>query len=136
MLDDGRRAELLRHIRPLLPYARGILVYGSWIKGYSDSQSDIDTCVIPKVGIDLGDLYREILRLSEDQRYDIIIYSDAPWYLKGEILENSLVVYALDADELDFWMYKQRKIWHDMSVRQSQATIEDLLKRAKGLRGS
>jgi len=46
------------------------------------------------------------------------------------------VIYALDEDKLDFWMYRQRKIWNDMKIRQIPASREDLLGRAKGLGSS
>jgi hypothetical protein len=31
-----------------------------------------------------------------------VIFNEIPWYLRGEILENNEVLYAENADELDF----------------------------------
>ena len=34
-----------------MPYVKGILVYGSFTKGYADVTSDIDICAIEKEGV-------------------------------------------------------------------------------------
>ncbi len=126
---DREIEDLLNALKDIIPYARGIIVYGSFIKGYADERSDIDICIIKKEGIDLKDLYDRILYVSANERYDIVVFDEIPWYLRGEILENGKVVYAEDMDELDFWLYKRLKIWRDMKRRQKQVRVEDLVSR-------
>ena len=126
---DREIEDLLNALKDIIPYARGIIVYGSFIKGYADERSDIDICIIKKEGIDLKDLYDRILYVSANERYDIVIFDEIPWYLRGEILENGKIVYAEDMDELDFWLYKRLKIWRDMKRRQKQVRVEDLVSR-------
>lgn len=133
-MDSEMKERLFDVLKDVMPYVRGILVYGSFIKGYADRNSDIDICVIQKEGIESKDcfaLYERILYVSADERYDIVVFDEIPWYLRGEILENHEVIYAADEDELDFWLYKQLKIWNGMKRRQRLVSAEDLIGRVK-----
>jgi hypothetical protein len=128
-MDDQVKERLLILLKSVIPKVTGVLIYGSTVRGYADSRSDIDICLIPKDDANLKDLYKDILHISSDRRYDIVIYNQIPWYLRGEILESNEVIYAEDGDELDFWLYKQMKIWSDMAGRQSPVAAEDLINR-------
>jgi len=123
------KEELLGVLKDIIPYVRGILAYGSVIKGYADAKSDIDICVIPKGCIELKELYDRILYVSADERYDITVFNEIPWYLRGEILEHNEVIYAGDDYELDFWLYKYSKTWRGMKRRQRLVSAEDLIDR-------
>ncbi|MFY9195424.1 MAG: hypothetical protein WAN99_08630 [Methanoculleus sp.] len=68
---------------------------------------------------------------SLEEKYDIVIYGEIPWYLRGGILEQHCIVYAEDPDDLDFWLSKQRRIWSDMKRRQQKASVQDLLRRIR-----
>jgi predicted nucleotidyltransferase len=126
-MDKQRKEQLLDVLKDMVPYVKGLLVYGSFIKGYADAKSDIDICAIEKE----KDLYERILKVSADKRYDIVVFNKIPWYLKGEILENNEVFYAENADDLDFWLYKQLKIWNGMKKRQSTVSADDLIDRVE-----
>lgn len=128
-MDKKLKEHLLEALKDLMPYVKGILVYGSLVKGYADKDSDIDICVIQKGGVDLNDLYERILEISANERYDVVVFNAIPWYLRGEILENNEIIYAEDVDELDFWLYKQLKIWNEMKRRQRLMSVEDLIDR-------
>lgn len=65
-------AGLLEHFREVLPSIRGILIYGSHIKGYADERSEIDVCLILSEGADRAPIYRRMLTAGE--RYDIVIF--------------------------------------------------------------
>lgn len=121
--------KIIEDLKDIIPYVKGIIIYGSHVKGYADKNSDIDICVVKKEGIDEKELFYKIL--STSNKYDIIIFDKAPWYIRGEIIENGKVIYAEDADELDFWLYKQSKIWNDMKRRRRRVTEDELLKRLK-----
>ncbi|MEA2055057.1 MAG: nucleotidyltransferase domain-containing protein [Candidatus Thermoplasmatota archaeon] len=130
-MDKKIKKNMLNALKDIVQYAKGIMVYGSFAKGYADKQSDIDICVIKKEGINLKNLYDKILQISSNKRYDIVIFDEIPWYLRGEILESGKVIYAQDDDELDFWLYKQLKIWEDMKKRQKLVSPDDLVNRLK-----
>ncbi len=131
-MDEKMREQLLDVLKDIVPYVKGILVYGSLIKGYADRNSDIDICVIKKEGMESKvALYDKILEVSANERYDIVVFNEIPWYLRGEILENNEVIYAEDENDLDFWLYKQSKIWNGMKRRQRAVSAEDLIERAK-----
>jgi len=130
-MDRKMKEQLLEVLRDVMPYVKGVLVYGSFIKGYADVKSDIDICVIEKEGIESKDLYGKILGVSANERYDIVVFNKIPWYLRGEILENNEVIYAEDEDYLDFWLYKQSKIWNGMKRRQKSVSAEDLIGRVR-----
>lgn len=87
-MDKKMKEHLLKVLKDVIPYVKGILIYGSFIKGYASENSDIDICVIQKEGVESKDLYGGILGVSADERYDIVIFHEIPWYLRGEILEN------------------------------------------------
>ena len=42
-------------------------------------------------------MFHEILRISANEKYDIVIFDKIPWYLKGEIIENGKVIYAANS---------------------------------------
>ncbi len=128
-MDKQMKEELLGVLNDIIPYVKGILAYGSVIKGYADAKSDIDICVIPKETIELTELYERILYVSADERYDVVVFNEIPWYLRGEILEHNEVIYAEDVDELDFWLYKHSKTWHGMKRRQRLVSAENLIDR-------
>ena len=132
-MDEGLKEQLSVVLKNIIPYAKGMVVYGSFIKGYADESSDIDICVIKKGGASLRDLYQRILEVSADERYDIVIFSEIPWYLRGEVLEDNEVVYAENGDELDFWLYKQSKIWTGMKRRQRLVSVDDLIDRVRSV---
>ena len=130
-MDERLKRAVLAALRGIIPCVRGILVYGSLVKGYADERSDIDICVIKKEGIKSRDLYERILEVSADEKYDIVEFNEMPWYLKGAVLEKKEVIYAEDEDELDFWLYKQLKIWSDLRRRQRVASAADLISRLR-----
>ncbi|NLB00590.1 MAG: nucleotidyltransferase domain-containing protein, partial [Methanomicrobiales archaeon] len=108
--------EILNHFQDILPSIRSILLFGSRTMGYADPQSDIDLCLILNDGADRVAVHNRMLIAPE--HYDIVVYDEIPWYLRGRILEQHRIVYAQDPDDLDFWLYKQRRIWTDMKWRQ------------------
>ena len=121
--------ELLEHFREVLPSIRGILIYGSHVKGYAADRSDIDVCLILHEGADRDPIYGRILTAGE--RCDIVIFDEIPWYLRGAVLEAHTVLYADDPDDLDFWLYRRRAVWRDMKRRQMPASPGDLLRRVR-----
>ncbi|WP_054847229.1 nucleotidyltransferase domain-containing protein [Methanoculleus chikugoensis] len=126
-----RITELLEHFREVLPSIRGgILIYGSHVKGYADERSDIDICLILHESADRAPVYGRMLTAGE--RYDIVIFDEIPWYLRGgAVLEAHAVLYADNPDDLDYWLYRQLAVWRDMKHRQVPVSSGDLLRRVR-----
>jgi len=126
-MAECRQDLILDHFREILPSIRAILLFGSRTMGYATPESDIDLCLILNDGADRTAVYERMLLAPEG--YDIVVYDEIPWYLRGGILERHCIVYAEDPGDLDFWLYKQRRIWSDMKPRQQKASAGDLLRR-------
>lgn len=122
-----RQDHILSSFWDLLPSIRGILLFGSRVMGYAGPESDIDLCLILSDSADRVAVHDRMLVTPE--QYDIVVYDEIPWYLRGRILEQHRIIYAKDPDDLDFWLYKQRRIWKEMKRRQKRASVEDLLRR-------
>ncbi len=128
-MDRAAVTGLLDHFWDILPSVRGVLLYGSHPKGYADERSDIDICLVLKEGVDRTPVYARILTVQEP--FDVIIFDEIPWYLRGAILEDHTVLYADDPADLDYWLYKQRVIWADMKRRQMPVSHADLIRRVR-----
>ncbi len=126
-MAECRQDLILDHFREILPSIRAILLFGSRAMGYATPESDIDLCLILNDGADRTAVHERMLLAPEG--YDIVVYDEIPWYLRGGILERHCIVYAEDPGDLDFWLYKQRRIWSDMKPRQQKASAGDLLRR-------
>ncbi|MDN5339544.1 nucleotidyltransferase domain-containing protein [Methanoculleus sp. DTU007] len=126
-MAECRHDLILDHFREILPSIRAILLFGSHASDYASPGSDIDLCLILADGADRAAVHERMLLVPEG--YDIVIYDEIPWYLRGEILERHCTLYAEDPDDFDFWLYKQRRIWSDMKRRQQKASPRELLKR-------
>lgn len=53
-----------------------------------------------------------------------MIFNEIPWYLRRKFLKISIM--QRNEDELDFWLYKQSKIWGGMKRRQRLLSMEGL----------
>ena len=40
--------KIIKDLKDIIPYVKGIIIYGSHVKGYADKNSDIDVCVVKK----------------------------------------------------------------------------------------
>jgi len=88
----------------------GILLYGSYVMGVETKRSDVDVCLVkPEEGV-----FDKVLR-KLGGKYDVKVFEELPYYVRIEVIKNHIRVY--EKDELDFYLYKQRKIWKDMERR-------------------
>jgi hypothetical protein len=59
--------------------------------------------------------------LAEDviEKYDIKIFETLPLYMKAEVLENAVVVWADDEPEMMYYLYRWRRLIEDqLHIRQ------------------
>lgn len=93
----------------------GIILYGSSLKGYKRSESDVDICVVaPEANREK--LFKKILELMQDEKVDIKIFEDAPLYIKAKILKEGKAVYAKDEMKLFEYLWGFRKICEDEEI--------------------
>jgi predicted nucleotidyltransferase len=84
----------------------GILIFGSHVKGYQTSVSDIDVCIVTKKTSkqQKSILYNEIFPKIRMDAYDVVIFEDCNNELKSEIAKNHITVYAKDEKYLDEYL--------------------------------
>ena len=84
----------------------GILIFGSRVKNYSTSISDIDVCIVLKESSKLQKsfLYHEIYPKIRMDVYDVVIFENCDDYLKSEIAKNHIIVYSKDENVLEEYL--------------------------------
>lgn len=84
----------------------GILIFGSYVKDYQTSISDIDICIVTKKTSkeQQGILYNEIFPKIRMDVYDVVIFEDCNNELKSEIAKNHITVYAKDEKYLEDYL--------------------------------
>jgi len=84
-----------------------LLLYGSQAKGTATPRSDVDIfALLRKVWQNLGN------------KYDARIFEDLPLYLKADILNNHIAVWANNLPDLYEYFYHFRKLWMEQKHRQ------------------
>ncbi len=104
----------------------GILLYGSWTAGEAHPGSDIDICIVAPKTVDKIKLWRRALAEVREPLYDLRIFELMPLYLKMEVIERGVVVYASDVYELYEYFYPFRRDWENQKHRQSMSLEEAL----------
>jgi predicted nucleotidyltransferase len=77
-----------------------IIVFGSYAKGYTVSNSDIDVCIVAKKRLERKIFYNEIYPKVRMDVYDVVVFEDCDDELKSEIAKNHITVYCKDEKEL------------------------------------
>ena len=77
-----------------------IIVFGSYAKGYTVSNSDIDVCIVAKNRLERKIFYNEIYPKVRMDVYDVVVFEDCNDELKSEIAKNHITVYCKDEKEL------------------------------------
>ena len=84
----------------------GILIFGSRVKNYSTSISDIDVCIVLKKSSKLQKslLYHEVYPKIRMDVYDVVIFENCDDDLKSEIAKNHITVYSKDENVLEEYL--------------------------------
>ena len=84
----------------------GILIFGSRVKNYSTSISDIDVCIVLKKSSKLQKslLYHEVYPKIRMDVYDVVIFENCDNDLKSEIAKNHMIVYSKDENVLEEYL--------------------------------
>ncbi len=110
----------------LLNDVLGVILFGSVVMNKSTPRSDIDVCVV--VGTtsksEVKRIFDNILSSGVTQRYDVKIFEMLPLHLKGEVLENGVIVASKDERELSYYLHKYRKMWQDHEIKMKKLGIK------------
>jgi predicted nucleotidyltransferase len=84
----------------------GILIFGSRVKNYSTTISDIDVCIVLKKSSKLQKslLYHEVYPKIRMDVYDVVIFENCDNDLKSEIAKNHITVYSKDENVLEEYL--------------------------------
>ena len=84
----------------------GILIFGSRVKNYSTSISDIDVCLVLNKSSTLQKslLYHEVYSKIRMDVYDVVIFENCDNDLKSEIAKNHIIVYSKDENVLEEYL--------------------------------
>lgn len=126
MDQEEVRRRVRRDLRFLEKDVSGILLYGSWATGEAHPGSDIDICIVAPQAENKIKLWRMALAGIHEQLYDLRIFELMPLYLKMEVIERGIVVFARDIYELYEYFYPFRRMWEDQKHRQSISLEEAL----------
>jgi predicted nucleotidyltransferase len=107
----------------------GILVFGSYVKDYQTSVSDIDVCIVTKKTSkeQKSILYNEIFPKIRMDVYDVVIFEDCNNELKSEIAKNHITVYAKDEKYLEDYLE------HFKCFTFEKRSFIDIIKEIKGV---
>ncbi len=109
------KEEIVRDFEQFKDKVMGILLFGSLTNKSWSRRSDIDICLIAEE-YDADKLFRELLKTRLMEKYDIKIFELLPLKLKGSILENHRVLWAVSNAELSYYLYKWRRLWNDQKL--------------------
>lgn len=123
MVKKELMAQINRDFDKFKDKILGILLFGSVITGTETERSDVDVCVV--VGRkNVKEIFDLLLESGLTGKYDIKIFESLSLKIKGEILENHVVVWAKDKGELSYYLHKYRKIWEDQKLALKKIGLE------------
>jgi uncharacterized protein len=120
------RRRVRRDLQFLEDEVSAILLYGSWATGEAHPGSDIDICIVAPEAQDKIRLWRVALAGIHEQIYDLRVFELMPLFLKMEVIERGIVIYAHDIYELYEYFYPFRRVWEDQKHRQGISLEEAL----------
>lgn len=110
-----------------------VVLFGSYVEGTYNSQSDIDVAVVTRLK-DRKQMFEMKLEYSgkAKEKYDVHIFEMLPLVVKGSILEKHQVLFG-NPLEIGMYFYYVRKEWEDFQHRMEVPTIAEI---RKGIRES
>ncbi len=115
MVIEEMKFRISRDFDFLKSHLAGIILFGSHANNSSTLRSDIDICLV--IGNDdennIKKLFDMFLESNVTETYDIKIFEALPIYMKSEILESSVIIWAHDEPELSYYLYKNRRLVDD-----------------------
>ncbi len=118
MVTEAAIKKISQDFDFLKPQLLGVFLFGSCVDDSNTIRSDIDICLV--VGRrDVKDIFNKVLESGVTEKYDIKIFETLPIYLKAEVMENPILIWAADEPELSYYLYNwNRMVYDQFKIRQ------------------
>ena len=115
-----------------LPLAAQVLCVPGWLAdfwrmfgSYADDsytiRSDIDICLVAGKR-NVKEIFNMFLAEDVTEKYEIKIFEMLPLYMKAEVLENAVVVWANDEPGMSYYFYRWRRLIKDQLLIRQKMT--------------
>jgi hypothetical protein len=102
-------------LKPLEKNSFAVLLYGSAAKNESHEKSDIDVCVI--AGEKKKLLFKETnILMSKHSELDIKLFEELPLYIKKDVIQEGILLYCKNKQELEELFRLYRKLWNEQAA--------------------
>ena len=121
MVEESLKNRISKDFDFLKSHLQGIILFGSYTGDNYTIRSDIDVCLIAG-GRDVKKIFNMFLAEGVTEKYDIKIFETLPLYMKAEVLEDAVVVWADDEPELSYYFHRWRRLIDDQLLIRQQMT--------------
>jgi len=112
MVNEEIKRQISKDFDFLKSRLKGIILFGSYADDSCTARSDIDICLVAGER-DVKEIFNMVLESDVTEKYDIKIFETLPVYMKAEVLENAVIIWAYDEPELSYYLYKNRRLVDD-----------------------
>ena len=98
---------------PLRGHVEAIFLYGSHARGNAHAGSDIDVCIVAGPGRDPEAVLSAVYAKAHlgAQPYDVRVFEDMPDWLRGQVFDGGVLVWARDEPALSEYLRPFWKVW-------------------------
>jgi len=121
MVEESLKRQISKDFDFLKSHLHGIILFGSYTDDSYTIRSDIDICLVAG-GRNVKEIFNMFLAEDVTEKYDIKIFETLPLYMKAEVLENAVVVWADDEPELSYYFYGWRRLIDDQLLIRQKMT--------------
>jgi len=118
MVEEEIKNRISQDFEFIKSHLQGIIMFGSYADDSYTIRSDIDICLVAGER-NVTKIFNMFLTESVTEKYDIKIFETLPLYMKAEVIENAVIIWADDELELSYYLYKWRRLIEDqLTIRQ------------------
>nr|QNO46766.1 hypothetical protein DEIDBPHB_00015 [Methanosarcinales archaeon ANME-2c ERB4] len=121
MVEESLKRQISEDFSFLKSRLLGIILFGSYMDDSYTIRSDIDVCLVVG-GRNAKEIFNMFLAEDVTEKYDIKIFETLPRYMKAEVLENAVVVWADDDLEMSYYFYRWRRLIDDQLLIRQRMT--------------
>lgn len=112
MVKEEMKRRISKDFDFLKGRIEGIILFGSYSDDSSTPRSDIDICLVAGES-DVKEIFNMVLESDVTEKYDMKIFETLPIYMKAEVLDNAILIWARNEPDLSYYLYKNRRIMDD-----------------------
>jgi len=121
MVEEAMKRQISKDFNFLKSHLYGIILFGSYADDSYTIRSDIDICLV--VGKrNVKEIFNMFLAEDVTEKYDIKIFEMLPLYMKAEVLENAVVIWADDEPEMSYYLYRWHRLIEDQFLIRQKMT--------------